>query len=31
MYWQFYDLKQNPFSLTPDPAFSFRIHTMKMP
>lgn len=23
MYWQFYDLKQNPFSLTPDPAFFF--------
>jgi general secretion pathway protein A len=23
MYWQFYDLKQNPFSLTPDPACFF--------
>jgi general secretion pathway protein A len=23
MYWQFYDLKQNPFYLTPDPAFFF--------
>jgi len=23
MYWQFYDLKQNPFSLTPDPAGFF--------
>jgi general secretion pathway protein A len=23
MYWQFYDLKQNPFHLTPDPAFFF--------
>jgi general secretion pathway protein A len=23
MYWQFYDLKQNPFHLAPDPAFFF--------
>jgi len=23
MYWQFYDLKQNPFALTPDPACFF--------
>jgi len=23
MYWQFYDLEQNPFHLTPDPAFFF--------
>src|SRR5215813_1829718 len=23
MYWQFYNLKQNPFSLTPDPAWFF--------